>query len=133
MPWTLLEGVRKTTQVYFNPRIVFWDCLVRDSVLLSDSIAEEHVLVRPEWFTFMGHEAGSYEPGSPFAINFRTDVKEATSVEPLSSPVAACSDPSLACSCGDCPGASSCAEPNPPAPPEYRGCSVQIAGLQVLV
>lgn len=84
-----------------------------------------------EWFAFMGKEAGSYEPGSPFAINFRTDVKEGNFVKPLNSPVAACSDPSLACSCGDCPGASSCAEPNPPTPPEYRGCAVRIAGYQV--
>lgn len=87
----------------------------------------------PEWFAFMGKEAGSYEPGSPFAINFRTDVKEGNFVKPLNSPVAACSDPSLACSCGDCPGASSCAEPNPPIPPEYRGCAVRIAGYQVLI
>jgi Niemann-Pick C1 protein len=98
---------------------------------LSDSIAEKHMLVCSEWFAFMGREAGSYEPGSPFAINFRTDTKEAPGAEPLNSSVAACSDPSLACSCGDCPVASSCAEPNPPAPPQYRGCSVQIAGYQV--
>ncbi|KAG0593289.1 hypothetical protein KC19_1G318700 [Ceratodon purpureus] len=84
-----------------------------------------------EWFAFMGREAGPYEPGSPFAINFRTDIKEAPGVEPLNSPVAACSDPSLGCSCGDCPVASSCAEPNPPAPPRDRGCSVRIAGYQV--
>lgn len=80
----------------------------------------------------MGHEAGPYEPGSPFAINFRTDVKEGTSVVPINSSVSACFDPSLACSCGDCPAASTCAEPNPPAPPQNRGCFVRIVGLEVL-
>ncbi|XP_024370575.1 uncharacterized protein [Physcomitrium patens] len=84
-----------------------------------------------EWFTFMGHEAGPYEPGSPFAINFRTDVKEGTSVVPINSSVSACFDPSLACSCGDCPAASTCAEPNPPAPPQNRGCFVRIVGLEI--
>lgn len=72
---------------------LFEICLVCDSFLLSDFIAEQHILVPPEWFAFMGKEAGSYEPGSPFAINFRTDVKEGNFVKPLNSPVAACSDP----------------------------------------
>lgn len=79
----------------------------------------------------MGREAGLYEPGSPFLINFRTDNKKGSPMIPLNTPVAPCYDSSLGCSCGDCPVASTCAEPAPPAPPKSKGCSVNIAGHQV--
>lgn len=91
------------------------------------------MLVHAEWFAFMGREAGLYEPGSPFLINFRTDDKEGSPMIPLNTPIAPCYDSSLGCSCGDCPVASTCAEPAPPAPPKSKGCSVNIAGHQVKI
>lgn len=82
----------------------------------------------------MGKEAAPSLPGSPYPISFRTDVKEGNpAVTPFNSSVIACSDPSFECSCGDCPLVNSCAEPNPPAPSETKGCHVQIAGSQVFI
>lgn len=52
-------------------------------------------------------------------------------MEPVDIPVAACDDSSLGCSCGDCPGASICADISPPPPPPSEGCFVKIADYQV--
>ncbi len=52
-------------------------------------------------------------------------------MEPVDIPVAACDDSSLGCSCGDCPGASICADISPPPPPASEGCFVKIADYQV--
>lgn len=84
-----------------------------------------------EWFAFIGREAGSNEPGSPFAIRFTSTISESSSMKPLNVSVVPCWDSSLSCSCGDCPSASFCAEPQPSTPSDNDYCSMHVGFIQV--
>jgi hypothetical protein len=88
------------------------------------------VLDFSEWFGFMGREAPLLEPGSPYNMQFRTSTNDGIPVKLLDLPVAACSDPSLSCSCGDCPSANKCSTPQP-ATNKISGCSVAIGPFEV--
>lgn len=78
----------------------------------------------------MGREAPLLEPGSPYNIQFRTSTSDGIAVKLLDLPVAACSDPSLSCSCGDCPSANKCSTPQP-ANNKISECSVTIGPFEV--
>lgn len=84
-----------------------------------------------DWLSFMGHRAGLYEAGSPYQITFKTSGEEVMGMRLLNTSVTPCWDSSLGCSCGDCPSASSCAEPLPPPSNDDVGCSVKIGALKV--
>ncbi|OAE25593.1 hypothetical protein AXG93_2982s1140 [Marchantia polymorpha subsp. ruderalis] len=82
-----------------------------------------------DWLSFMGHRAGSYEAGSPYQINYKTNA--VGDIRPLNTSVTPCWDSSLSCSCGDCPSATSCAEPLPPSDNKDEGCHVTLGSLQI--
>lgn len=84
-----------------------------------------------DWFNFIGRKAGLYEPGSPYSIQFRTDVPDSSHMEPLDAPVTPCSDSTLSCSCGDCPSATMCSEPLPPPQNVSERCSFHVGSLKV--
>ncbi|KAL3681041.1 hypothetical protein R1sor_023997 [Riccia sorocarpa] len=84
-----------------------------------------------DWLSFMGQRAQLYQPGSPYQITYKTSGWETKGLEPLNISVAPCWDSSLGCSCGDCPAATSCAEPPPPSQGKEEGCKVKIGPLQI--
>uniref|UniRef100_A0A0D9W889 SSD domain-containing protein n=1 Tax=Leersia perrieri TaxID=77586 RepID=A0A0D9W889_9ORYZ len=61
-----------------------------------------------EWLAFLGRQANLNEIGSPYLITFPSDVIGSSAVKPLNATIYSCGDPSLGCSCGDCPSSSVC-------------------------
>ncbi|XP_043713679.1 NPC intracellular cholesterol transporter 1-like isoform X2 [Telopea speciosissima] len=84
-----------------------------------------------EWFAFIGMQAALDVPGSPYAINFRSNISEASGMKPMNVSVYSCGDSSLGCSCGDCPTSSSCSNTPPPSPHKKDSCSISIGSLKV--
>ncbi|CAL9782679.1 unnamed protein product [Musa acuminata subsp. burmannicoides] len=85
----------------------------------------------PEWFAYLGHQANSNEPGSPYAITFRSKSNDSSGMIPMNVTAYSCVDSSLGCSCGDCPSSSVCFDSLPPAPHVKRFCSIKIVSLKV--
>jgi Niemann-Pick C1 protein len=79
----------------------------------------------------MGRQANPNEPGSPYLITYRSDYSGSSGVKPLNSTVYSCGDPSLGCSCGDCPSSSVCAGSLSPQLSTENSCSVKIGSLKV--
>ncbi|XP_038977617.1 uncharacterized protein LOC113463358 [Phoenix dactylifera] len=85
-----------------------------------------------EWLAFIGHQANPNEPGSPYAIAFRTNLNDSVRMKPMNVTVYSCGDPSLGCSCGDCPSSSVCFDSASPAPHEKQACAIRIGSLKVI-
>ncbi|XP_064946929.1 uncharacterized protein LOC135597631 isoform X4 [Musa acuminata AAA Group] len=85
----------------------------------------------PEWFAYLGHQANSNEPGSPYAITFRSKSNDSSGMMPMNVTAYSCVDSSLGCSCGDCPSSSVCFDSLPPAPHVKQFCSIKIVSLKV--
>ncbi|XP_071698001.1 uncharacterized protein [Rutidosis leptorrhynchoides] len=83
-----------------------------------------------EWFAFIGRKAGLQLPGSPYAINFRSDADVSIGMKPMNVTTYSCGDTSLGCSCGDCPSASVCSSSAPPTTHKTGSCSVRIGSLK---
>lgn len=84
-----------------------------------------------EWFAFLGHQANLTEPGSPYAVSFRSDISDSSGMKPLNITVYSCGDHSLSCSCGDCPSSSVCMNNAPSASRGKRSCSFKMGSLKV--
>ncbi|XP_024990952.1 NPC intracellular cholesterol transporter 1-related protein 1-like isoform X4 [Cynara cardunculus var. scolymus] len=83
-----------------------------------------------EWFAFIGRKASPNLPGSPYAINFRSDADESIGMKPMNVTAYSCGDTSLGCSCGDCPSSPVCSSSAPPSLHEKGSCSVRIGSLK---
>lgn len=83
-----------------------------------------------EWFAFIGRKASPNLPGSPYAINFRSDADESIGMKPMNVTAYSCGDTSLGCSCGDCPLSPVCSSSAPPPLHEKGSCSVRIGSLK---
>lgn len=70
-------------------------------------------------------------PGSPYAINFRSNIPSSSGMKPMNVSVYSCSDTSLGCSCGDCPSSPICSGSAPPSPHDKRSCSIRLGSLKV--
>ncbi|RRT67603.1 hypothetical protein BHE74_00058978 [Ensete ventricosum] len=86
-----------------------------------------------EWFAYLGRQANSNEPGSPYAITFRSNSNDSSGMMPMNVTDYSCVDSSLGCSCGDCPSSSVCFDSLPPAPPVKQFCSIKIVSLKVIL
>uniref|UniRef100_A0A1D1YJ54 Niemann-Pick C1 protein n=1 Tax=Anthurium amnicola TaxID=1678845 RepID=A0A1D1YJ54_9ARAE len=84
-----------------------------------------------EWLAFIGRQADVGEPGSPYAINFRSNILDASQMKPMNVSVYSCGDSSLGCSCGDCPSSPVCSDQTPPIPHHKRACSIKLGSLKV--
>ncbi|XP_062184386.1 uncharacterized protein LOC133888239 isoform X2 [Phragmites australis] len=83
-----------------------------------------------EWLAFIGRQANPNEPGSPYLITFRSDFSDSSGVKPLNSTIYSCGDPSLGCSCGDCPSSSVCTGSLLPQLNTETSCSVKMGSLK---
>ncbi|CAN6249743.1 unnamed protein product [Urochloa humidicola] len=83
-----------------------------------------------DWLAFIGRQANPNEPGSPYLITFRSDFSDSSGVKPLNSTVYSCGDPSLGCSCGDCPSSSVCTGSFLPQLNTETSCSVKMGSLK---
>ncbi|KAJ1272298.1 hypothetical protein BS78_06G191600 [Paspalum vaginatum] len=84
-----------------------------------------------EWLSFLGRQANPNEPGSPYLITFRSDSGDSSGVKPLNSTIYSCGDPSLGCSCGDCPSSSVCTGSSLlPQLNTETSCSVKVGSLK---
>lgn len=83
-----------------------------------------------EWFAFIGRKAGLQLPGSPYAINFRSDADVSVGMKPMNVTTYSCGDTSLGCSCGDCPSSPVCSSSAPVQIHEKGSCSVMIGSLK---
>ncbi|KAM3388797.1 hypothetical protein ACQJBY_011126 [Aegilops geniculata] len=83
-----------------------------------------------EWFAFLGRQANPNEPGSPYLITYRPDLSDSSGVKPLNTTVYSCGDPSLGCSCGDCPSSSVCMGSLLPQSKTETSCSVKMGSLK---
>ena len=88
-------------------------------------------LVIQEWLAFLGRQAKPNEPGSPYLIAYRSDPSDSSGVKPLNSTIYSCGDPSLGCSCGDCPSSSVCTGSLLPQLNTETSCSVKMGSLKV--
>ncbi|KAI3725546.1 hypothetical protein L1987_65336 [Smallanthus sonchifolius] len=84
-----------------------------------------------EWFAFIGIKAGLQIPGSPYAINFRSDADVSVGMKPMNVTTYSCGGTSLGCSCGDCPSAPVCSSSAPQPLHEKGSCSVRIGTFKV--
>ncbi|PON78470.1 Niemann-Pick C type protein [Trema orientale] len=84
-----------------------------------------------EWFAFIGQKAPPGFPGSPYSINFKSSVSEASGMDPMNVSVYSCADTSLGCSCGDCLLSPACSNFEPPSPSKEDACSIKIGPLKV--
>uniref|UniRef100_A0A453CMJ5 Niemann-Pick C1 N-terminal domain-containing protein n=1 Tax=Aegilops tauschii subsp. strangulata TaxID=200361 RepID=A0A453CMJ5_AEGTS len=80
---------------------------------------------------FLGRQANPNEPGSPYLITYRPDLSDSSGVKPLNTTVYSCGDPSLGCSCGDCPSSSVCMGSLLPQSKTETSCSVKMGSLKV--
>lgn len=83
-----------------------------------------------EWFAFIGRKAALSVPGSPYAINFRSDADVSTGMKPMNVTTYSCGDTSLGCSCGDCPSSPVCSGSTLPPPHNKGSCSVRIGSFK---
>ncbi|KAG2574016.1 hypothetical protein PVAP13_7KG294500 [Panicum virgatum] len=83
-----------------------------------------------EWLAFLGRQAKPNEPGSPYLIAYRSDPSDSSGVKPLNSTIYSCGDPSLGCSCGDCPSSSVCTGSLLPQLNTETSCSVKMGSLK---
>ncbi|AQK45688.1 Patched family protein [Zea mays] len=83
-----------------------------------------------DWLAFIGRQANLNEPGSPYLITFGSDFSDSSGVKPLNSTIYSCGDPSLGCSCGDCPSSSVCAGSLLPQLNTETACSVKMGSLK---
>ncbi|KAI3797062.1 hypothetical protein L1987_39752 [Smallanthus sonchifolius] len=83
-----------------------------------------------EWFAFIGRKAAPQLPGSPYAINFRSDADLSVGMKPMNVSTYSCGDPSLGCSCGDCPSSPVCSSSALQPFHEKGSCSVRIGSLK---
>ncbi|KAL6652221.1 hypothetical protein ACP70R_011146 [Stipagrostis hirtigluma subsp. patula] len=83
-----------------------------------------------DWLAFLGRQAKPNEPGSPYFITFRSDFSDSSGVKPLNSTIYSCGDPSLGCSCGDCPSSSVCTGSLLPQLNTETSCSVKMGSLK---
>ncbi|RLM65939.1 Niemann-Pick C1 protein-like [Panicum miliaceum] len=83
-----------------------------------------------EWLAFLGRQAKPNEPGSPYLITYRSDSSDSSGVKPLNSTIYSCGDPSLGCSCGDCPSSSVCTGSLLPQLNTETSCSVKMGSLK---
>ncbi|VAH35214.1 unnamed protein product [Triticum turgidum subsp. durum] len=83
-----------------------------------------------EWLAFLGRQANPNEPGSPYLITYRPDLSGSSGVKPLNTTVYSCGDPSLGCSCGDCPSSSVCMGSLLPQSMTETSCSVKMGSLK---
>jgi len=84
-----------------------------------------------EWFAFIGKQAAVDAMGSPYAIDFRSNISDSSAMKPMNVTVHSCGDPSLGCSCGDCPSSSVCLESSSPAPQNKGSCRITMGSLEV--
>ncbi|WOL10757.1 Niemann-Pick C1 protein-like [Canna indica] len=84
-----------------------------------------------DWFAFLGRQANSNQPGSPYSITFRSNISDSSGMKPMNATAYSCGDTSLGCSCGDCPASAVCTDSSRPAPHVERSCSVKFASLKV--
>ncbi|BBH02663.1 Patched family protein [Prunus dulcis] len=83
-----------------------------------------------EWFTFIGRQAPSNVPGSPYAIRFSSSVTESSAMKPMNVSTYSCGDNSLGCSCGDCPSSTVCSNTVSPVSQKGGSCSVRIGSVK---
>ncbi|KAL6279197.1 hypothetical protein ACE6H2_016078 [Prunus campanulata] len=83
-----------------------------------------------EWFTFIGRQAPSNVPGSPYAIRFSSSVTESSAMKPMNVSTYSCGDNSLGCSCGDCPSSTVCSNTVSPVSRKGGSCSVRIGSVK---
>ncbi|XP_006652645.2 NPC intracellular cholesterol transporter 1-like [Oryza brachyantha] len=83
-----------------------------------------------DWFAFLGRQANVNEIGSPYLITFPSDISGMSSVKPLNATIYSCGDPSLGCSCGDCPSSSVCTGSLLPQLNTETSCSVKMGSLK---
>lgn len=88
-------------------------------------------IIFAEWYAFIGKRADQNVPGSPYAIDFRSDVDESSGMKLMNVTTYSCSDTSLGCSCGDCATSVVCANSAPPLSQKTAFCSVRIGSLKV--
>lgn len=84
-----------------------------------------------EWLAFMGKQAGVGDVGSPYAIDFRSNISVLSGMKPMNVTVHACNDSLLGCSCGDCPSSAVCSESSQPAVKKKTSCSIKMGSLEV--
>ncbi|GAB4828432.1 NPC intracellular cholesterol transporter 1 [Ancistrocladus abbreviatus] len=78
------------------------------------------------WFAFIGRQVGLNEPGSPYAINFRSSITDSSGMRLMNVSTYSCGDTSLGCSCGDCPSSPTCSISAAPTPHKGGSCRVKI-------
>uniref|UniRef100_A0A0E0KTZ2 SSD domain-containing protein n=1 Tax=Oryza punctata TaxID=4537 RepID=A0A0E0KTZ2_ORYPU len=83
-----------------------------------------------EWMAFIGRQANLNQIGSPYLITFPSDISGSSAVKPLNATIYSCGDPSLGCSCGDCPSSSVCTGSLLPQLNTETSCSVKIGSLK---
>uniref|UniRef100_A0A0E0PCP2 SSD domain-containing protein n=1 Tax=Oryza rufipogon TaxID=4529 RepID=A0A0E0PCP2_ORYRU len=83
-----------------------------------------------EWMAFIGRQADLNQIGSPYLITFPSDISGSTAVKPLNATIYSCGDPSLGCSCGDCPSSSVCTGSLLPQLNTETSCSVKMGSLK---
>ncbi|XP_009384014.2 uncharacterized protein LOC103971663 [Musa acuminata AAA Group] len=84
-----------------------------------------------DWLAFLGRQANLNEPGSPYAITFRSNISDSTGMKPMNTTVYSCGDSSLGCSCGDCPSSAVCSDSSTPAQHAKQSCSINIGSLKI--
>ncbi|KAM7258591.1 hypothetical protein ACFE04_014332 [Oxalis oulophora] len=84
-----------------------------------------------EWFAFIGSKAPPGFPGSPYAINFKSNLDESYGMKLMNVSTYSCGDTSLGCSCGDCPSSPECANSKPPEPHQNDSCFIRIGFVKV--
>lgn len=82
------------------------------------------------WFAFVGRQVGLNVPGSPYAINFSSNVPDSSGMIPMNISAYACSDTSLGCSCGDCPSSPTCSNSAAPSISKSNTCSIKLGSVK---
>ncbi|KAL8135782.1 hypothetical protein AgCh_010405 [Apium graveolens] len=83
-----------------------------------------------ELYAFLGKQANLNTPGSPYGINFRSDIDDSSAMKLMNTTTYSCSDSSLGCSCGDCASSSVCSNSAPVSSQKTGSCSVRIGPLK---
>ncbi|TQD98300.1 hypothetical protein C1H46_016121 [Malus baccata] len=83
-----------------------------------------------DWFAFIGRQAPSKMPGSPYAIRFPSSVTVSSGMKPMNVSTYSCGDNSLGCSCGDCPSATVCSNTVSLVSRKGGSCSVRIGSIK---
>ncbi|KAD5960225.1 hypothetical protein E3N88_11697 [Mikania micrantha] len=104
--------------------------LLRHRCMQNLAKLHECMFFLAEWFAFIGKKAELQLPGSPYAINFRSDADVSVGMRPMNVTTYSCGDTSLGCSCGDCPSSPVCSNSVPQPLHEKGSCSVRIGTLK---